>query len=104
MNLYFKMKIAFVTSHMTVYTGAGKFLMDYANVFSEKGHEITVVAQKINQDNFKFNEKITLIEVSGPLPSNPFHWLRFKKIKKRYLKVLNRLDVDLLQFEIDSKI
>lgn len=89
------MKIAFVTSHMTVYTGAGKFLVDYANAFNEKGHEITVIAQRINQDNFKFNKEITLIETGGSLPSNPFHWLRFKKIKKRYLKVLNKLDVDL---------
>ncbi len=89
------MKIAFVTSHLTVFTGAGKFLMDYANAFSERGHEITVVAQKINQDNFKFNKKITLIETGGPLPSNPYHWLRFKKIKKRYLKILNKLDIDL---------
>ncbi|MFX1392260.1 MAG: glycosyltransferase family 4 protein [Promethearchaeota archaeon] len=90
------MKITFVTSHLTVFTGAGKFIMDYANRFCERGHEMTVVAQKINQDNFKFNEKIELIEVGGPLPSNLFHWLRFKKIIRRYSQVLNKIDTDLI--------
>ena len=42
------MKIVFVISHLTVFVGAGKFLMDYANKFCEKGHSITIVTQKIS--------------------------------------------------------
>ena len=86
------MKIVFVISHLTVFVGAGKFLMDYANKFCEKGHSITIVTQKIDRDKYQFNNEILLIEVGGPLPSNPFYWLKFRKIKKKFLNVLNNLD------------
>lgn len=89
------MKIAFVTSHLTVFGGGGKFVTDYANKFCERNHSVAVVAQKIDRKYYKFNDKISLIEIGGPLPSNPLHWLRFKKIKKSYLKVLNKLDCDI---------
>ena len=90
------MKIAFVTTHLTVFGGGGKFLRDYANKFSERGHKIIVVAQYINQLNFTFNDKVLLIQVGGPLPSNPLYWINFKKIKKNYLKILNKLDLDII--------
>lgn len=90
------MKITFVTTHLTVFGGGGKFLMDYANKLSEKGHYITIIAQKIDRSNYKFNETVALIEIGAPLPSNPFYWLRFNKIKKKYLNSLNKLDNNLI--------
>ncbi|MFX1276303.1 MAG: glycosyltransferase family 4 protein [Promethearchaeota archaeon] len=89
------MNIVFVSSHLTVFVGYGKFLRDYANKFSELGHNITIVAQKINQNNYKFNKNIELIEIGGPILSSPLFWINFHNIKKKYVKVLNKIDCDL---------
>ena len=86
------MKITFVTSHFTTIVGSGKCLLEHANILSERGHKITVVAQRINRNLYKFNAEITLIEIGGFLPSNPLHWLTFNKIKKNYIKVLSKLN------------
>ncbi len=90
------MKIAFVTSHLTLFGGGGKFLMDYANRFNEKGYEITIIALKINQNRYRFNKDISLIEIDDFLPSNPLFWLKFKKIKKKFQKCLEELDFDIV--------
>ncbi len=90
------MRIAFVTTHLTTIGGAGKFLMNYANKLSERGHNITIVAQIINRNNYEFYNKISLIEIGGPLPSNPIYWLSFNIIKKKYIKALSKLKVDLI--------
>ena len=90
------MNITFVTSHLTVLIGSGKSLLDYTDKFSKMGHRITVVAQKIDRDLYKFNDNISLIELGGFLPSNPLYWLRFYKTKKNYVKILNKLDNDLI--------
>lgn len=90
------MKIAFVTTHMTLMGGGGKFLRDFANKLCEKGHNITIVAQKIDRNKYKFHHKVKLIEIGGPLPSNPIYWINFKRIKKKYLDVLNGLKIDII--------
>ncbi|MFW9896174.1 MAG: glycosyltransferase family 4 protein [Candidatus Thorarchaeota archaeon] len=89
------MKITFVASHLTIYGGGGKFLLDYANILCENGHNITIIAQKINNEMYRFSKNISLIEVGGPLPSNPLFWFEFNKIKRRYLKVINQLECDI---------
>ena len=90
------MKIAFITTHLTIYGGGSKFLVDYSNELSKRGHEITIVAQKINYKHYKFNKNIRIIELGWWLPSNVLYWLNFNKIKKRYLNVLLKLNVDFL--------
>jgi glycosyltransferase involved in cell wall biosynthesis len=89
------MKIAFVTSHLTVYGGGGIFLRRYVNRLTEKGHELYVVAQQIDTNYYKFHDDVKLIEVGGYLPNHPFHWFNFMKIKNRYQKILENLDVSL---------
>ena len=89
------MKITFVTSHLTLFGGGGKVIMDFSNELVERGYEINVVAQKIDQEKYIFKKSVNLIEIGGPLPSNPIHWLKLKKIKKKYVRVLNSLDSDL---------
>ncbi|KKL77080.1 hypothetical protein LCGC14_2038460, partial [marine sediment metagenome] len=37
-----------------------------------------------------------LIELGGFLPSNPLYWLCFNKTKKNYVKIINKLDDDLI--------
>ena len=49
------MKIAFVFTDLHKIGGASKFFRDTANGLCERGHNIIVIAQKINQDVFKFN-------------------------------------------------
>jgi len=90
------MKITFVTSHLTGIVGGSKFLMEFANSFCERGHDITVIAQKIYKNNYQFQNKISIIEVKGPLPSNPLHWLFFKILKRKFLKEIYNLDCDLI--------
>ena len=90
------MKITFVTSHLTFLGGVGKFILDYANEFYEKSHLVVIVAQKIDRNNYKFDNRISLIEIGGPIPSNLLYWLRLNKIKKKYLNVLNSLDSDVI--------
>jgi len=90
------MKIVFVTTHLTVFGGGGIFIRDFANELSANGHRITIVAQKINTNNYKFNANISLIEVGGPLPSKPLYWIKFREIKMKYLNVLNRLNSGIL--------
>lgn len=90
------MKIVFVTTHLAVIGGHGNFILDYTNYLSKNGHEIIVVAQKIDTKLYKFNKKILLIEIGGPLPSSPIYWLLFSKIKNQYLKILNGLKYDIV--------
>ncbi len=88
------MKICFVTTHLTTIGGANKFLMDYANNLDSRGHIITIVAQRINQNIYNFNRDVSLIKINGPLPSNPLYWLKFNKIREKYKNVIKNLDVD----------
>ncbi len=70
------MNLTFLTSHLTVFGGGGKFLMDFANNFYLREHTINIIAQKIDRNKYQFNKNINLIEVGGQLPSNPLHWLK----------------------------
>ncbi len=90
------MHISFVTPHLTVYGGGGIFIMNYANELSERGHKITVIAQKINQNDYQFDTNVSLIEVGGPLPTNPLHWIFLKFTKKKFFKVLNTINADFI--------
>ncbi len=90
------MNLTFVTTHLSVFNGAGKFLMDYANKFSEVGHLVTIIAQKIDKNNYFLDKKIIIIELGDLLPKNPLFWVKFKKIKENYLKILRKIDYDLL--------
>jgi hypothetical protein len=90
------MDIIFVTSYLTVFVGASKFLTEYANEFCKHGHKVTIIAQKIDRNNYKFYRDITLIEVGGPLTSNPLFWLQFNIIKNRYLYVAKPIRADLV--------
>ena len=91
------MKITFVTTHLTIYGGAGVFLMDYANKLAENGYEIAIIAQKILTPKYHFDPRIQLIELGGPLPSNPIHWLKmFHDIQKRYVNALSQSYSDIL--------
>ena len=80
------MKIIIVISHLSIYGGGGKFIQDYANRFSEKGHDVTIIAINIDKNNYKFDEKVNLIELGGPLPKNPLFWIEFNRIKKKIYK------------------
>ncbi|MFX1392261.1 MAG: glycosyltransferase family 4 protein [Promethearchaeota archaeon] len=86
------MNITVVTTHLTLMGGVGKFTLDYANELCVRGHNITIVAQKIDLDLFKFNKKIRLIEVGGPLPKSLFYWFKFNQIKKKYINISDKLD------------
>ena len=90
------MKITFVTTHLTIYGGGSKFLVDYANELIKRGHEITVVAQKINYKHFQFDKGIKIIEIGGLLPSSALYWFNFIGIKKKYLNIINKLSTDFL--------
>jgi len=90
------MKITFVTTHLTIYGGGSKFLVDYANELIKRGHEITVVSQKINYKHFQFDKGIEIIEIGGPLPSSALYWFNFIGIKKKYINILTKLHTDFL--------
>lgn len=89
------MNITFATTHLTFMGGAGKVILDYANRFSKMNHNVVIIAQKVDRTIFKFDDKILILEIGGSLPSSFLYWLLFKKIKKKYLKVLNRLNCDI---------
>ncbi|MEE9379293.1 MAG: glycosyltransferase family 4 protein [Candidatus Lokiarchaeia archaeon] len=90
------MDITFVTPHLTLYGGGGIFIMNYANNLCERGHKLTVVTQKINQNDYKFNPNVSIIEIGGPLPTNPFHWVLLRFTKKKFFKVLNKIKADFI--------
>jgi len=90
------MKIGIVTTHLTNYLGATKFIIDYSNELIKRGHQITIIAQRVKNDFFKFNEKIRIIELGGPLPKSPLYWLQFFLISKKYTNYLNKLDLDII--------
>jgi glycosyltransferase involved in cell wall biosynthesis len=90
------MKITFVTSHLTIFGGGGKFLMDYANALNKRGHEINIITQRINQEIYTFDQNINLIEIGHLLPSNPLFWLRFRSLKKKYEKTLENINSNLI--------
>ena len=92
----FHIKIAFISTHLTIYGGAGVFLMTYANLFAEEGHEITIIAQKIDKSKYHFHPNIKLIEIGGVLPSNPIYWITMFWIKKKYVREISKLDVNIL--------
>lgn len=90
------MNITFVTTHLTVLVGGGKFLAEYANKLCERGHNISIVAQKFNHELYKFNPGVSIIEVGGALPKNPLHWLLFNRIGASFMSALRPLQSDLL--------
>ncbi|MFW9971848.1 MAG: glycosyltransferase family 4 protein [Candidatus Odinarchaeota archaeon] len=90
------MKIVIVISHLSIYGGGGKFIMDYTNQLSERGHDISVIAVNIDKSNYRFAERVNLIELGGPVPKNPLYWLEFNRIQKKYLRVLNKMESDLI--------
>ena len=55
------MKIPFVTSHLTLFGGGGKFLRDYTDEFCKRGYDVSIIAQKIDKKLYNFNNKISLI-------------------------------------------
>lgn len=90
------MKIAFITSHLTLLNGGGLVVKDYANGFCEKGYDVSVIAQKINHNIYKFNKKISLIEIGSTIPLNPLYWIKFHWIKKTHVNVLKDLQADFI--------
>lgn len=90
------MKIVIVISHLSIYGGGGKFIMDYANQLSDRGYNISVVAVNIDKNNYKFTNKVNLVEIGGPVPKNPLYWLEFNRIKKKYLRIINDMECDLI--------
>jgi glycosyltransferase involved in cell wall biosynthesis len=70
--------------------------MEFANKLCKSGHEITIVAQKINNQNYKFDTRIKLIEVGGFLPTNPLYWIFFECIKKKYLNAFKNMGCDIM--------
>ena len=89
------MKITFVASYLTVYGGGGIFLTDYANKLCERGHQVTIVSQKVDKNLYKFNGSIDVLEIGGPLPSNPLFWLKFNSIVKQFIRILSQLKSDI---------
>lgn len=86
------MKITFVTSHLTVYGGGGIVVQDYANKLSEWDHQVSIVAQKVNDKYYQFDSDVKIIEIGGPLPLNPFHWIKLFHIRNKYLKTLKKIN------------
>lgn len=90
------MKIVFYASHLTLLNGGGLFLRDYANALSEREHEVSVLAQRIDQNIYKFNNNISVFQIGCVIPSNPLYWINFNKIKIKNLKILEELDADVI--------
>ncbi len=90
------MKILFVVTHLTTFGGVGKVILDYANKFCEQGHQVGIIAQKIDIDNYRFLDNIVIIEIGGPLPKNPLHWIFLNKIRKKYQNVIQKLKPNIL--------
>ena len=90
------MKITFAASHLTIFGGGGILLRDYANKLSENGHIITIIALKIDTNIYKFNKKITIIDLNTSIPSSPLFWFNFAKIMKEFLGILNKINTDLI--------
>ena len=90
------MKIGFVCSYLTVFTGGGVFLRDYANKLCSLGHYITIFVQKIDRSYYKFNSMIKIVEIGGYIPSNPLHWIQFNTMVKKYVQALDAFKGELL--------
>lgn len=90
------MKIVFYASHLTLLNGGGLFLRDYANTLSEREHEVSVVAQIIDQNIYKFKHNISIFQIGCEIPLNPLYWIKFSIIKKKNLKILKDLDADVI--------
>ena len=90
--------IVYVHPHLTMWTGATHFVLETATGLQARGYPVVVVTGQADPE-IVGGRKLEIVELGGPLPSNPRHWLGLAGLERRLFAAL---DGFLLAFHHDD--
>jgi len=80
--------IVYVHPHLMMRTGATEFVLDTAVGLQERGWPVVIVAGQADPAIIGDRE-VDIIELGGPLPSDPRHWLGLAAVERRLFRSLD---------------
>ncbi len=82
--------IVYVHPHLTMRSGSTEFVLNTAVGLQERGWPVVVVAIKADP-TIVGDRNVEIVELGGPLPSDPRHWLSLPGLERRLFAVLDRI-------------
>jgi len=80
--------IVCIHPHLMMRTGATEFVLDTAVRLQERGWPVVIIAGQADPA-IVGDRKVEIIELGGPLPSDPRHWLQLGGLERRLFRALD---------------
>src|SRR5579871_6290812 len=87
--------IVYVHPHFTMRAGATNFVLDTATGLQERGWPVVIVTGQVDRE-IVGSRPLGIIELGGPLPSDPRHWLGLGWLIRRLFAELDRISPKIL--------
>ena len=82
--------IVYVHPHLMMRTGATNFVLNTAVGLQERGWPVVIVTGQADPA-IVGERKLDIVELGGPLPSDPWHWLGLGGLERRVFAALDRI-------------
>jgi len=82
--------IVYVHPHLTMRSGSTEFVLNTAVGLQERGWPVVIVAIKADPE-IVGDRNVEIVELGGPLPSDPRHWLGLPGLERRLFAALDRI-------------
>jgi len=82
--------IVYVHPHLTMRSGSTEFVLNTAMGLQERRWPVVIVAIKADP-TIVGDRKVEIVELGGPLPSDPRHWLGLPGLERRLFAALDRI-------------
>ncbi len=82
--------IVYVHPHLAMRTGATNFVLVTASGLQERGWPIVIITGQADPA-IVGDRKLDIVELGGPLPSDPRHWLGLGNLERRVFAALDRI-------------
>ncbi len=87
--------IVYLHPHFTMRAGATNFVLDTATGLQERGWPVVIVTGQVDRE-IVGSRPLGIIELGGPLPSDPRHWLGLGWLIRRLFAELDRISPKIL--------
>lgn len=87
---FMRRSIVYIHPHLTMRAGATNFVLDTAMGLQERGWPVVIVTQQANPE-IVGNRSLDIVELGGPLPSDPRHWLQLGSLERRVFTTLDSI-------------
>lgn len=82
--------IVYVHPHLMMRTGATNFVLVTASGLQERGWRVVIVTGQADPA-IVGDRNLNIVELGGPLPSDPRHWLQLGGLERRLFAALDRI-------------